>query len=52
VWSDGRDNEMDIYYAHGEQVKTTTTQSASMGIFLLLPLLVIFLHNYQKKKRE
>ena len=59
VWSDGRNNEMDIYYAHGvisSETTTittaTTTKTISLGISIFTLLIFILLHKFKKKKRK
>jgi hypothetical protein len=48
VWSDGRNSEMDIYYAHGLADKpTSTTQDLSIDSFFIAVLILFF---YQIKK--
>ncbi|MFX0092760.1 MAG: sialidase family protein [Candidatus Hodarchaeota archaeon] len=50
VWTDGRHNEMDIYYSHGIPKEIST----SFGIaWLLIPLVLVLLglgYNYRKKR--
>ena len=61
VWSDGRENEMDIYYSHGivEQVSsvgfTTTSSSSSLysiGFGLLVPIMLYFSNRQRKDRRK
>ncbi|MHA1977478.1 MAG: sialidase family protein [Candidatus Hodarchaeales archaeon] len=58
VWSDGRNNEMDIYYAHGmKSIETTTTtpstttKSTSLGISILVPIICVYLSKNRKKSQ-
>jgi hypothetical protein len=58
VWSDGRNNEMDIYYAQGIKstitttTTTTTTKSTPIGISIITPLIFVFLHHIRKRRRN
>ncbi|MHA2028749.1 MAG: sialidase family protein [Candidatus Kariarchaeaceae archaeon] len=49
VWSDGRYEEMDIYYSQGS-IKHKTTSSASLGMFL--PLILVILACWKKKGKK
>jgi hypothetical protein len=60
VWSDGREDEMDIYYSHGildtasSEITTTSTSSSSslnsIGFFILL--LLFFSNKWRKDRRK
>jgi hypothetical protein len=59
VWSDGRNNEMDIYYAQGIKSSetttssdTTTTKSTPIGISFFAPLIFAFFYFYRKRRRN
>ncbi|MHA2387759.1 MAG: sialidase family protein, partial [Candidatus Hodarchaeales archaeon] len=60
VWSDGRNSEMDIYYAHGVKstetepiilstTLNTTTRNTSSGLSILAPLVIVLLIKNRKK---
>ncbi len=53
VWSDGRNDEMDIYYAHGltsDDKSETTAKKSSFNFPVLMLLLGIVLINNRKKR--
>ena len=51
VWSDGRNSEMDIYYAHGLAYKpTTTTQDLSIDS-LFIAVLILFFYQIKRGKK-
>ncbi len=54
VWSDGRNDEMDIYYAHGIELQdtTTTTKSTTIGFGLISPIFLVVFHKYKKKSKK
>lgn len=57
VWSDGRDNEMDIYYSHGitetasSSATSTTSTSVSINFLgILVPIVMIGLNTGRKRR--
>ncbi|MFW9909805.1 MAG: hypothetical protein ACFFEF_14645, partial [Candidatus Thorarchaeota archaeon] len=51
VWSDGRNNEMDIYYAHGIDGATIPLESIVIlaGVTLILvTVVVLFIRKHQR----
>jgi hypothetical protein len=56
VWSDGRNNEMDIYYAHGlsstDTDTTTTTESTPIGLGIFAPIALVLLISYRRRNRD
>ncbi|MFW9903736.1 MAG: sialidase family protein [Candidatus Thorarchaeota archaeon] len=63
VWSDGRENEMDIYYSHGiaetaSSVGFTTTSTSSssplhsISFGFLVPIMLFFSNKWRKNRRK
>ncbi|UCG01233.1 MAG: exo-alpha-sialidase [Candidatus Heimdallarchaeota archaeon] len=55
VWSDGRENEMDIYYSHGitEPVSTSADKTSIFpNIFVIIIPIALFVSGIWKKKRS
>jgi hypothetical protein len=52
VWSDGRDNEMDIYYCHGvKEAYTGVIIGSTLGIFTFTAFVVVVIVTIVRKKR-
>jgi hypothetical protein len=53
VWTDGRENEMDIYYSHGyHKEPTTAPTTTSTGFHIYVPVILMLLVGLKRMKKR